>query len=164
ADAAKRTLDSVQQLDPVSYYALTALLDYACITRQFGLVVETYRQALKLAMTSTRRAYLHHRMGRYALTLGYPDASIAAYQELAKITPDDPWMWHNMSIIYFEKKQFREALHCNTTALKIMEFGAAYTVQRQLKQERKKQRSRQIWMIVGILWVLALVIKAIVMG
>jgi len=150
-DAAKRTLDTAQQLDPVSYYALTALLDYAMVAKQFPLVVETYRKALTLALTSTRRAYLHHRMGRYGLRFKEYDVSIAAYQELAKLTPDDPWMWHNMSIIYSDKEQFRAAARCNAIALRLMEFQAARDVQRWLRHQRRQQRARLIRIAVGAL-------------
>ena len=85
----------------------------------------TYEQALPLAKSITRRAYLQNRVGRYYLMFRKFDKSLEVYRELAKLTPADPWMWHNMSIIYMTKKKLIAAWRCNKMALQIMDFENA---------------------------------------
>lgn len=161
-DEAARTLERVKELDPLNYYALTARMDHARATGQHRLVEETYRDALNIALTSTRRAYLHHRMGRYALNHNrYADA-LAAYQELAKLTPADPWMWHNMSIIYGERGQYEEAARCNAMALRLMDFPAARQTQRWIKQRLAELRRSRLRKLGG--WAAALAVVIVLLA
>lgn len=116
---------SLTAAEPLGYYVRTALLDYYTIKQDEAKLTATYQEALALAKTIDRRAYLHSRMGRYYMLLKRLPKSLAAYRELAQITPNDPWMWHNMSIIHLARHNYWKALRCNKIALQIMDFGNA---------------------------------------
>jgi tetratricopeptide (TPR) repeat protein len=118
-------IQSLTAAEPYGYYVRTALLDYYTIKQDEAKLTKTYQQTLTLAKTIDRRAYLHNRLGRYYMLLNAFPKSLAAYRELAQITPNDPWMWHNMSIIFLTRRNYLQALRCNKIALQIMDFGNA---------------------------------------
>jgi tetratricopeptide (TPR) repeat protein len=64
------------------------------------------------------RAFLLELMERY-------DDALAAYQSALAIEPNDPWNWHNMSLVLIKLGRVDEALEANTRALALMEFSNA---------------------------------------
>jgi tetratricopeptide (TPR) repeat protein len=72
------------------------------------------------------------------LYMGYKmfDEAIDAYQELVKLTPKDPWAWHNMSWMYFQLENYQQAEICNKKALSIMDFGNARKIEKALKEKK----------------------------
>lgn len=54
----------------------------------------------------------------------YPEG-IAACDALLALNPNDPWCWHNRSIMLTHMGNYSEALASSERALSIMEFGAA---------------------------------------
>lgn len=122
---ARPLIQSLTATEPYGYYVRIALLDYYTVKQDEASLTKTYQETLTLAKTIDRRAYLYNRLGRYYMILKAFPKSLAAYQELAQITPNDPWMWHNMSIIYLTRRNYLQALRCNKIALQIMDFGNA---------------------------------------
>jgi tetratricopeptide (TPR) repeat protein len=72
---------------------------------------------------------------------GYKQA-LAYYQQVVALNPDDPWAWHNMSIIHREQSNYEKAALCNYRALAIMPFGNAFDVQKFLVERFSKQRHK----------------------
>ena len=62
------------------------------------------------------------------------DASFTVYNNLAKLTPNDPWMWHNMSLLHLRKGKLVQAWKCNKKALEIMPFENAFNIQRLMRK------------------------------
>jgi tetratricopeptide (TPR) repeat protein len=69
------------------------------------------------------------------LNLGRYDDAIAAYRTLLQTEPNDPWLWHNLSIALYSLQRYEEALSCNERALSIMPFNAAFTRGQMIRQK-----------------------------
>jgi tetratricopeptide (TPR) repeat protein len=63
-------------------------------------------------------AFLLELMERY-------DDALVAYQSALAIEPNDPWNWHNMSLVLVKLGRVDEALEANTRALALMDFSNA---------------------------------------
>lgn len=69
------------------------------------------------------------------LSLKRYDDAVAAYQTLLKTEPNDPWLWHNLSIALYILKRYEEALSCNERALSIMPFNTAFEYGQKIRQK-----------------------------
>ncbi len=74
----------------------------------------------ELHVALSRKARLLDRMKRY-------DDALAAYDLVNEHYPQDPWAWHNKSLLLLNIERYQEALTCNERALAIMNFNAART-------------------------------------
>jgi len=61
---------------------------------------------------------------RYMMSERYEEA-LVHYEKISQTKTEDPWLWHNMSILYCEVEEFEKARTCNQNALNLMEFGVA---------------------------------------
>jgi tetratricopeptide (TPR) repeat protein len=68
----------------------------------------------------TRKARLLDRMKRY-------EEALATYDLVNERYPQDPWTWHNKSLLLLNLGRYQEALACNERALSIMDFNVART-------------------------------------
>lgn len=66
----------------------------------------------------SNKALLLQQLKRY-------EESLAIYGHLARLAPNDPWMWHNQSLMLYNLRRYAEALQCNERALALMQFGVA---------------------------------------
>ena len=82
-------------------------------------------------------ADLYLDQGRYS-------QSIQLYRDVINLNPDDPWAWHDMSIVFVHMKKFKEAKVCNQRALDIMDFEAARDIQRLIEKKRSGGLKRLI--------------------
>lgn len=130
-------LDYLNQQDSRNNY-------YVCLTemnywRKRGLkqqYFQWFQQAMKTADNNRRQAFVLNSLANFYLENRMYEKSIKAFQKVVKLDPNDPWAWHNMSLMFLDMKQLKEAGQCNKVALSIMDFGAA----RQIEQEIKKNR------------------------
>lgn len=86
----------------------------ACIDRT--LAHPPSREEEYIALSN--KALLLQQIKRY-------DDSLALYGQLASLAPNDPWMWHNQSLMLYNLGRYAEALQCNDRALALMQFGVA---------------------------------------
>lgn len=154
-DQAARNLNDLNKFQPLDFYSLSAFLDFYAIRNDKKSLQETYQKTLQLPLNKTQKAYVLNRIGRYFLILRMTNASLRAYRELSKLTPNDPWMWHNMSMIYLAKKKTIRAWQCNKKALDIMEFGNAHKAQSRIK---KKLIEETIQTVVAVVIIILLII------
>jgi tetratricopeptide (TPR) repeat protein len=131
-ETAKLLLKPLIMADNYGYYVRTALMCYFFLKRSEVKLFDAYRAALPFAKTIERRAYLHFHMAGYFLQLGLLNRSLSLYQELLRLTPYDPWMWHDLSIIHMKKGNLFMALRCNKNSLALMEFDGAYQMKDQI--------------------------------
>lgn len=66
----------------------------------------------------SNKALLLQQLKRY-------EESLALYGQLASRAPNDPWMWHNQSLMLYNLGRYADALQCNDRALALMQFGVA---------------------------------------
>lgn len=154
-EQARKNLNDLTKFKPHDFYSLTAFLDFFAISEDRKALQETYHKILALPLINTQKAYVLNRVGRYFIILGMSNSSLKAYRELSKLTPNDPWMWHNMSLIYLGKKKTIRAWQCNKKALDIMEFGNAHKAQSKIK---KKLIEETIQTAVAVVIIILLII------
>ncbi len=95
-----------------------------------------FQQAMRLGATKARQSYSLSRLAGCYLNNRCYQHAIHAYQQLAQLDPEDPWLWHNRSIAHFRLKQYKDAEKCNKKALGLMDFQAARDMERAIKQKR----------------------------
>jgi tetratricopeptide (TPR) repeat protein/uncharacterized protein YjeT (DUF2065 family) len=62
-----------------------------------------------------------------------PEEAIAAWDVVNERYPNDPWAWHNKSILLRDMGRLEEALECNERALSIMPFEMARRVGKSIR-------------------------------
>lgn len=65
------------------------------------------------------------RKARILDRLQYTTSALAAYDVVNQRYPDDPWAWHNKSLLLIKLNRLDEAWVCNQRALSLMPFGQA---------------------------------------
>ena len=95
-------------------------------------------KALESPVSDRRRINLYNSMAGNFLEGKMPDRALDLYHQIVQLDPEDPWLWHNMSIIYLNRSQFGEAYECNRRALSLMEFGAARQVGELIREQLSK--------------------------
>ena len=58
--------------------------------------------------------------------------SLALYGQLARIAPNDPWMWHNQSLMLYNLGRCAKALQCHDRVLSLMQFTVARDFRRRI--------------------------------
>lgn len=141
--------------DPESFgSAITRLL----VTARFEgaeAIEHQYRKALALARNETQTAFAHRTASSvYLLQMATLDAlskalgvpamkhDVNSYAEKADTlfretqgeAQDDPWFWHNWSLVALSLRHYRDAARFNRQALSLMTFGNALDVQSKLKR------------------------------
>ena len=146
-DKARMVLDYLNQSPPSTYpdnyYMCKAAMHYYYAKRDEAKYEEWYARGRKVARNDAERLVLLGMRAGYYLRGKEDreqDIALGAYQEITRIDPKDAWAWHNMSIIHYKKKQYRQAHDCNQRALKIMDFEAARFVERKINEEWKGRK------------------------
>ena len=85
-----------------------------CIERTLGNPPTPEEEHVALA----RKARILDRMK-------YSASALAAYDVVNQRYPDDPWAWHNKSLLLISLSRLDEAWACNQRALSLMTFGQA---------------------------------------
>ncbi len=124
---------SLEQTAPDNYYAQLAIFEYACRTGDSGRQRETYEKLLHLARTRQQTMAVHCLQIRSCLAEGAYGPGLALMRQVAEVDPDDPWLWHNMSIAYLKTGRLWRSARCNKKALELLSFDNARTVRQQLK-------------------------------
>lgn len=158
-DEAKQLLEELEGRHQTDFYLQMAKIDFYAVKENKNQMSHVYQKTLPLALTVTRRAYLQNRVARYLVMFRHFNEAIVVYQELAKLTPGDPWMWHNMSIIHLSKGNLWLARRCNKLALQLMEFSNARFIERKIRERTIE------WLVKGgaIVIVIVLVILRIIL-
>lgn len=81
----------------------------------------------------SRKARLLGRMKRY-------EEALSTYNLVNERYPQDPWAWHNKSLILLDLSRYPEALACNERALSIMDFGAARSTGERIRAKMAEAR------------------------
>jgi tetratricopeptide (TPR) repeat protein len=124
-DSAGRIMTRLLAQASHDYHLHTAVIAYHFHQGAVAPMADCYDRTLALAKTIARRAYLANEMAYYYRQLGQADESLRMYQVLAQITPEDPWLWHDISAIYLARYDLIRAHRFNRRALALMEFDAA---------------------------------------
>jgi tetratricopeptide (TPR) repeat protein len=133
---ARLVLDHLSQQDPHNYFVCLAEVDYWRELRDDDQYHHWLRQAKTGATNRSRQAFVLNSLANFYFDKKLYAKSINVYQRVAEIDPQDPWLWHNMSVMYVRLDRFKEADQCNKRALSLMDFGAAREIEQVIKQNR----------------------------
>jgi tetratricopeptide (TPR) repeat protein len=133
---ARVVLDHITRIEPGLREIPKAEMQYAHLSDNHARWEIWAQRALENARDAHDRFILHNTFAGHYLMYGLDAQCIDAYKIVVQITPNDPWAWHNMSIAYMNIKSYKEAHECNVNALRIMDFGAARRIEKQLKQKK----------------------------
>jgi tetratricopeptide (TPR) repeat protein len=101
------------------------------------------REQKQTLYASEANAYLHQRQWAKA---------VKSHQRLAKLMPNNPWVWHNLSIAQLETKNAFTAYASNRKALGLMDFGAARYMQKRIRSVLIIQVGAVVGLFLIILW------------
>ncbi len=130
-------LDHLSQQEADNYYVCLTEMNYWQQKNANESFVKWLRKASnKLANKRLRQAYTLNALAHLYLSEGRLNNALEIFTDITKLTPDDPWAWHNMSYIFLELDKVKEAKQCNERALGIMDFQSARDIQEKIRQQR----------------------------
>ncbi|MFZ0544375.1 MAG: tetratricopeptide repeat protein [Candidatus Promineifilaceae bacterium] len=134
-DDARLVLDYLQGIQRDNDLLLQAEVAYWQRQGKYHEAVEWYQKAIDSADTVPRKLRLRNNLGDCYLEFGHYDEAMEIYQEAIHFAKEDPWLWHNMSIVFFEKEDYKEAAYHNKMALELMDFSEAREMQQVLRSK-----------------------------
>ena len=137
-DKARQVLDTLGKDPQSSKYFFFCTGEFFYWSRLGNLLkVQSWRdKAQAAARNSMQEYFVRHMFADFYLTNNLYLDYIKAAQELTRISPGDPWLWHNLSIVHLRLKQFPEAEFCNQRALSLLNFGAAQEIRELIRRRR----------------------------
>jgi len=97
-----------------------------------------YDLALPHATNKARQICLFSRAAGFFLAIQEWKKVIEIYRSLSTLDPEDPWLWHNLSLAYYHLERYDKAQQANQLALKIMDFPQARQMEEFLKKSLRK--------------------------
>jgi tetratricopeptide (TPR) repeat protein len=137
-DNARRVLDTLGKDPQSAKFFFFCIAEFSYWDCQGNLPkVQFWRdKALAAAGNSMQQYYVRHLFTAFYFNNRFYLDYIKAAQELIKVSPGDPWLWHNLSIAHFRLQQFPEAEFCNQKALGLLDFQPAQEMRDQLRRRR----------------------------
>jgi tetratricopeptide (TPR) repeat protein len=132
---ARLILDYLEEQDPTCFYLMEAEAAFWQAHGDQEETIQAYEKAIKEAANVPQRLRMQNRLGDFYLAAGMLDKALAVYQEAVHFDKDNPWLWHNISTIFFRLKNLEEAAWANKKTLSLLDFPEA----RQLEQEIKSK-------------------------
>lgn len=135
---ARTVLDHLGQAGTPDYHFCLTEMSYWDAQRDIPRVEQWYHRAVALTQTEDQRTYLLEMFAGVYLMNKMQDQALPLYERLVQIKPDNPWAWHNASVILYRQKNYDRAEQFNRRALQIMDFGAARNIQALIAYGRGK--------------------------
>lgn len=154
---AHQLLDALLQQEPQRYEASAARLVLYCHEQNTAQAETLFGHLFPLA-NEMQKKHLYHNLYALYARAGLTDKAREVLAKILYLEPDNPWIHHNMSILYLKLGKLRESKKHNTAALKLMTFPAALIVQQELRRITWKVRrhswSRGAIVVLGLIFVL----------
>lgn len=131
-DQAKELITRLQERDAQNFYVLLTQLEYYGMMMAISSALPLFDRALSAATSPSQEIHVRNRIARYYVLFGKAGQAVEMYKTLTQLTPDDPWVWHNLSILYLQRYRLRKAWQCNARALKLMSFDNARQIRRSI--------------------------------
>jgi tetratricopeptide (TPR) repeat protein len=122
---ARLILDYLMNIEPSNIYLIQAETAYWQRQRNLDEAVKWFQKAIDTADNVPRKLRLRNKLGDCYLEFGQDDKALEIYKEAIHFSKEDPWLWHNISVAYFNKEDYKEAARFNKIALKLMDFPDA---------------------------------------
>lgn len=134
-DDARLILDYLFNIEPNNLYLMQAEIAYWQRQKKLDEAVQWYQKAIDTADNVPRKLRLRNRLGDCYLELGQDDKALEIYQEALHFSKENPRLWHNISIIYFNKEDYKEAARYNKMALKLEDFPEAREMEAEIRAQ-----------------------------
>lgn len=133
-DDARLVLDYLEAIDDLNYYVLKAEIAYWQQQGQLDEAVRWYEQTISVAETVPRKLRLRRDLGDLYLQHKHYEQAVGVYREAIHFARENPRLWHNMSVAYWQLANYEEADRCNQQALKLQsDLPEALHMQAELK-------------------------------
>lgn len=132
-DDARLVIDYLENIEPGNFYLIKAEIDYWQGQRNLDEAVKWYQKGIDTADNIPRKLRLRNRLGDCYLEFGEDEKALEIYQEAIHFSKEDPWLWHNLSVVYYNRGNYQEAMRHNKMALQYLDFPEAREMERALK-------------------------------
>lgn len=132
---ARLILDYLEDIEPDNFYLIKAEIDYWQRQGEMAEAVNWYQKAIDAADTVPRKLRLRNKLADCYLEFGEDDKALEIYQEAIHFSKEDPWLWHNLSIVYYNKEDYKEAARYNKMALQLLDFPEAQEMDRAIRSK-----------------------------
>jgi tetratricopeptide (TPR) repeat protein len=134
-DDARLILDYLQNFGPGDYNLMRAEIAYWQRQGDLEEAVKWYGKAIHTAPAVPQMLRMRSRLADCYLSFGHEDKALEIYKEAIHFSKEDPWLWHNMSIVYFNMEDYKEAARLNKEALALLDFPEAREMEQALKSK-----------------------------
>lgn len=132
---ARIVLDELTKVTPPHFYVCLTELYYWYTLKDQEQYQHWYEVSLPQATTQFRKICLLSRAAGFFMAMEEWKKVIATYRDLAALDPQDPWLWHNLSLAYYHLERYDKAQQANQQALSIMDFPTAREMEQLLKSQ-----------------------------
>jgi tetratricopeptide (TPR) repeat protein len=122
---ARLVLDYLSRHEPDNHYLILAEIAFWQTQKKLEETVKWYLKGIKVAATVPQRIRLKRELGDCFLQFGVLDKALTIYKEVVNFDGKNPWLWHNMSVVYWHQENYEEAERCNKKALALLDFPPA---------------------------------------
>lgn len=131
----RKLLNEPHKKYPPDFHVLSVELWYWYNQGNLTFAEKTYERLKASADTKARQLQAAHQIAGCYRACNDLDKSLMAYREILEIDPQDPWSWHNLSLIQIQKGVLLEAEKSNAKAPMLMDFPAARQTQCFLREK-----------------------------
>lgn len=134
-DDARLVLDYLQERDPYSYYLQMAEFVYWVHQKDAEQAKQWFDTAAEMSRTVPQRLRLLAQMADCYMGQGMLDEALEKYIEAAHFDEGNHWLWHQISVIYWQQGNYEEAGRYNKRALKLRDFAEGQQLAAALKEK-----------------------------
>lgn len=138
-ELATKTLGMIQQVAPNHPLLPQAEVFYHRVRGEYEEAVVCSDRALAVATTPAEKASILSSKALLLMSLKRNEDAVATFQTACALNPNDPWIWHNMTIPLVALGRYHEALQCSERALSIMDFSVARKQRENIMQKLAQQ-------------------------
>jgi tetratricopeptide (TPR) repeat protein len=132
---ARLVLDYLENIEPHNLYLMRAEIAYWEGLKELDEAIKWYKKAMDTADNVPQKFHLRNQMADLYLEHGEDDKALKIYQEAVHFSKEDPYLWHGISVVHYNRGDYKEAQKYNKLALDLQDFPDA----RQMEQEIKSK-------------------------
>lgn len=116
-DDARLVLDYLESFNANNYHVLRAEIAYWQDQGMLDETVRWYGKAAGAAESVPQKLRLRSSLGDFYLAMKQYEKAVEIYREAIHFAGENPWLWHNMSLAYWNLDNMEEAARCNKQVL-----------------------------------------------
>lgn len=129
---ARLVLDHLHSRELSNFYVCQAETWYWDVKGNFKEVERWAAEGLKSAHNRARQGRMLVNLAQGYMRHDQYAQAAEAYRRLVLVEPDNFWAWQNLSVMYFNLKQYKEAADSNRRALKLNDWPAARAMEKEI--------------------------------